>query len=287
MLALAMALGSSLFWGLSDYLGGVRSRIFPVPVVLAMMYGSSLVVMAVFIAVRGEGPPGSEPIVAGLCSGLFGIAALACFYRALAIGTMSIVAPIASTGVALPVLVGLATGDQPGALRSAGLAAAVVGVILASREHHDDAAAGTADPRVRRQSIVLAVIAGFGFGMYFVLAEVASSGDVGWALLLSRIAATPFVVAFTIRTLRRGGRRPHGSEYLALVVIGMLDLVANVLYNQATTIGELSTVAVASSLYPVMTVLLAAALLGERVRGMQRVGVVVALSGVVLIAAGA
>jgi drug/metabolite transporter (DMT)-like permease len=286
MLAIGLALGSSLFWGLSDYLGGVRSRIFPVPVVLAMMYGSSLVVMAIFVGARGEGPPGTEPILAGLCAGLFGIAALGCFYRALAIGTMSIVAPVASTGVALPVLVGLATGDQPGLLRSIGRAAAVVGVIFASRED-DDAAAGAADPRVQRQSIVLAVVAGLGFGMYFVLAEISSGGDVGWALLLSRIAATPFIVAFAILTLRRGGRRPHASEYLALIGIGMLDLVANVFYNQATTVGELSTVAVASSLYPVTTVLLAAALLGERVRGVQRVGVVVALCGVVLISAGA
>ena len=286
MLAITLALGSSFFWGLSDYLGGVRSRIFPVPVVLAMMYGSSLIVMAIFVGARGEGPPGTEPILAGLCAGLFGIAALGCFYRALAIGTMSIVAPVASTGVALPVLVGLATGDQPGLLRSLGLAAAVVGVILASRED-DDAAAGAADPRLQRQSIVLAVVAGLGFGMYFVLAEIASRGDVGWALLLSRISATPFIVAFAILALRRGGRRPHASEYLALIGIGMLDLVANIFYNQATTIGELSTVAVASSLYPVTTVLLAAALLGERVRGMQRVGVVVALCGVVLISAGA
>lgn len=299
MAAIAMALGSSLFWGLSDYLGGVRSRVFPVPVVLAMMYGSSLVVMALFVAVRGEGPPGRDAILAGMCAGLFGIAALMCFYRALAIGTMSIVAPVASTGVALPVLVGLATGDEPGLLRSVGLAAAVVGVILASRDTpsdrrrnvrpgtgDDQAAAGTADPRLQRQSIVLAVIAGLGFGMYFVLAEIASNGDVGWALLLSRVAATPFVVAFAIVTLRRGGRRPQGLEFLALVAIGMLDLIANVLYNHATTIGELSSVAVASSLYPVTTVLLAAALLGERVRGVQRVGVVVALCGVVLISAG-
>src|SRR5918993_628434 len=180
MLAIALALGSSFFWGLSDYLGGVRSRIFPVPVVLAMMYGSSLVVMAIFVGARGEGPPGTEPIIAGLCAGLFGIAALGCFYRALAIGTMSIVAPVASTGVALPVLVGLATGDEPGLMRSIGLAAAVVGVVLASRD------------------------------------------DVGWALLLSRIAATPFVVAFAVLALRGGGVRLGGRGVLALCGIGML-----------------------------------------------------------------
>jgi drug/metabolite transporter (DMT)-like permease len=286
MLAIALGLGSSFLWGFADYLGGVKSRVFAVPVVLAMMYLASLVVMALFVGIRGEGPPGSEAIAAGLCAGLFGVGALMAFYRALAIGTMSIVAPVASTGVALPVLVGLAGGDQPGLVRSLGLAAAVVGVVLASRED-DKAAAGSIDPRLQRQSIVLAVVAGLGFGMYFVLAEVSSSGDVGWALLLSRIAATPFIVTFAVITLRRGARRPDARALLALVAIGMLDLGANVLYNTATTVGELSTVAVASSLYPVTTVLLAAALLGERVRGTQRIGVVVALCGVVLISAGA
>jgi drug/metabolite transporter (DMT)-like permease len=282
MAAIAIALGSSVLWGISDFLGGLKSRSFAVAVVLACTYLASLTVMALFVAGRGEGPPGSEAILAGLAAGLFGIAGLSAFYRALAIGTMSIVAPIASTGVALPVLVGIATGDQPGLLRSLGLAAAVLGVVLASRE--DDAA--IADGRVQRQSVVLALVAGLGFGMYFVLAEISSRGDVAWALLLSRIAATPFVLAFAVLALRRGGRRPRGRDLAVLALIGALDLGANVLYNVSTTLGELSTVAVASSLYPVTTVLMAAALLGERVRGIQRVGVVVALCGVVLISAG-
>ena len=86
--------------------------------------------------------------------------------------------------------------------------------------------------------------------------------------------------------LRRGGRRPRGRQLAVLAGIGLLDLAANAAYNVATTQGELSTVAVGSSLYPVTTVLLAAALLGERVRGLQRAGVIVALLGVLLIAGG-
>ena len=283
MVAIVIALGSSLLWGCADYLGGVKSRTFPVAVVLACMYLASLVVVTSFVVAGGAGPPGANAVAAGLGAGLFGIAALMAFYRALSIGTMSIVAPIASTGVALPVLVGLATGDQPGLLRSIGLGAAIVGIVLASRE--DDST--TVEPRLQRQSILLAIVAGVGFGTYFVLAEIASRESVSWALLLSRMAATPFVAAFAVLALRRGGRPVRGRQLVVLAGIGMLDLGANVLYNYATTIGELSTVAVASSLYPVITVLLAAALLGERVRGVQRTGVVVALCGVVLIAAGA
>jgi drug/metabolite transporter (DMT)-like permease len=281
--AIALALSSSVLWGLSDFLGGLKSRTFPVPVVLCAMYLTSLAVMAVFVAARGTGPPATDAVAASLGAGLLGILGLSAFYRALAIGTMSIVAPIAATGVALPVLVGIATGDRPGLVRSAGLAAAVVGIVLASRE--EDGAA--LDPRLQRRSIGLAILAALGFGSYFVLAEIGSDGDVAWALALSRVSAAPLVAAIAVLALRRGGRRPRGHEIATLCAIGLLDLGANATYNYATTIGELSTVSVGSSLYPVMTVFMAALVLGERVRGVQRAGVVVALGGVVLIALGA
>jgi drug/metabolite transporter (DMT)-like permease len=282
MAAIALGLASSVLWGLSDYLGGLKSRSFHVAVVLAMMYLASLTVMLAFVALRGESPPDAESVIASLAAGLVGIAGLAAFYRALAIGTMSIVAPIASTGVALPVIVGLIGGDNPGPVRSAGLALAVVGIVLASRE--DDA--GTADAGQQRLSIVLAIVAGLGFGSYFVLAEIGSDADVAWALVLSRTSALPIIAIIALLALRRGAPRPGGRTLAALAGIGLLDLAANFFFNYASTVGELSSVAVASSLYPVTTVMLAALLLGERVRGVQRIGVVVALAGVVLIAAG-
>ena len=282
MAAIALALGCSVFWGLADFLGGLKSRTFPVPVVLCGMYLTSLIVMATFVAARGTGPPATGAVVASLGAGVLGTLGLSAFYRALAIGTMSIAAPIAATGVALPVLVGIATGDRPGLVRSIGLAAAVVGIVLASRE--DDG--GPVDALQQRQSAVLAVLAGLGFGSYFVLANIGSDGDIAWALLLSRVAGSPFVVAFALLAVRRGGRRPRGWEIATLVGIGLIDLVANLAFNYATTLGELSTVAVGSSLYPVMTVFMAALVLGERIRGIQRLGVVVALAAVVMISAG-
>lgn len=282
MVAIAFALGSSALWGLSDYIGGVKSRSFPVPVVLGAMYLSSLTFMALFVGARGERPPDAAAVSAALGAGLVGIAGLSALYRALAIGTMSIVAPIASTGVCIPVLVGLAAGDRPGSVRAVGLALAVVGIVLASRE----ARSGGVGVSQQRLSIVLAIVAGIGFGSYFVLAKIASSGDVAWALLLSRVSALPLIGVFAYLALRGGGRRPRGRAIVVLAGLGLLDLGANLCYNHATTVGELSSVAVASSLYPVMTVTLAAVLLGERVQGVQRLGVVTALAGVVMIAAG-
>ncbi len=282
MAAIAAGLASSVLWGLADFLGGLKSRTYPVPVVLALMYLSSLVVMVAFVTARGAEPPAGESVIAALGAGLVGIAGLAAFYRGLAIGTMSIVAPIAATGVALPVIVGLIGGDNPGPVRSAGLALAVVGIVLASREDDE----GPADARQQRLSIMLAIVAGLGFGSYFVLAEIASRGDVAWALVFSRASALPLIAALAILTLLRGATRPAGLALATLAAIGLIDLAANFLFNYASTIGELSSVSVASSLYPVTTVMLAALLLGERVQGVQRIGVVIALAGVVMIAAG-
>ncbi|MDP2712602.1 MAG: DMT family transporter [Solirubrobacteraceae bacterium] len=283
MAAIAFALTSSVLWGVADFLGGLKSRAFAVPVVLAAMYLSSLTVMTTFISARGDGPPSATHVLAALGAGLVGIAALSAFYRGLAIGTMSIVAPIAATGVSVPVVVGLIGGDAPGPLRAAGLALAVVGIVLASRERPG----GQIGARAQRLSIVLAIVAGLGFGSYFVLAEIASRGDVAWALLLARVSAFPVVALIALLALSRGAVRPPARALAALAGIGLLDLAANAFYNQASTMGELSSVAVASSLYPVVTVMLAALLLGERVRGPQRIGVAVALAGVVLIAVGA
>jgi drug/metabolite transporter (DMT)-like permease len=282
--AIAFALSSSVLWGLSDYLGGFKSRSVAVPVVLAAMYLSSLLVMLAFVGARGAGPPSSAHVVAGLGAGVVGVMALGAFYTALSIGTMSIVAPISATGVALPVIAGLIGGDNPGAVRSAGLALAVVGIVLASRE----APGGPIGRREQRLSIGLAILAGAGFGSYFVLAGYGSEGDVAWTLLLSRVAGFPLVGLGALLALRRSGAaRPGAGATAALAGIGLLDLGANAAYNHASTLGELSSVAVASSLYPVVTVMLAAVLLGERVQGIQRAGVVVALAGVVMIAAGA
>ena len=283
MTAIAFALMSSVLWGASDYWGGFKSRSLAVPVVLACTYGASLAAMLVFVAARGEGPPSSSYVLAALAAGLVGITGLAAFYRALSIGTMSIVAPIAATGVAVPVIAGLLGGDEPGVAGSIGLGLAVVGIVLASREDEESSVA----LREQRRSVGLAVIAGLGFGTYFVLAEFGSRGDVAWTLLLSRVSGFPVVALIALLALGRGATRPGRSAIGALACIGLLDLGANALFNQASTMGELSSVAVASSLYPVVTVMLAALLLGERVRGVQRVGVFVALTGVVLIAAGA
>ena len=279
MIAVLLSLAASSCWGVADFLGGLQSKRVPVAVVLCVVEGAGLAAVLAIILATGEPFPGSRAAILSVVAGIGGVIALGCFYRALAIGTMSIVAPISATGVTLPVVVGIATGDRPSSIVAIGLAVTFAGVLLASREHHDDAGRAAAG----KLSIVLALVAAVGFGSYFVMSDAAADDSVLWLLVLSRSIPVPALALFA---WTRGMRPPTGRTAGTLVVAGTLDCGATALYAVANTKGALSIVSVVGSLYPVMTLILARAVLGERIRRVQQVGVVAALAGVAMIAAG-
>lgn len=250
--------------------------------VVLISQGVGLCAVIVLLAARGAGPPDLVRLLPAAAAGIGGGAALTAFYRALAIGTMSVVAPIAATGVAVPVLVGVAGGDHPASLQLVGIFAAVVGVVLASREQ----APGARWHGTTQASVGLALIAALGFGSYLVGIRVSARADVLWALLASRSAGALALLAGAAVWGALGGSGLARLRFWPLVAIGALDLSANGLYALATRHALLSVVAVAASLYPLATVLLARALLGERVRRVQALGIAAALAGVALIAAG-
>jgi drug/metabolite transporter (DMT)-like permease len=279
MVAIALALAASCCWGIADFTGGLKSRHLPVPLVLLVVEGTGALAVALVIAVTQEPLPGTRAVVFSLLAGMAGITALGGFYRALAIGTMSIVAPISATGVALPVIVGVATGDRLSTVVSAGLVMTVAGVILASREQHEDAGRAATG----RLSIGLALLAAVGFGTYFTLADVAADGSVLWLLLLSRIVVLPAMAA---AVLVARPPMPRRGDLVTLAGAGLLDVSATGLYGVATTKGALSIVSVVGALYPVATVLLARMVLSERLRPIQAAGVAAAFAGVALIVVG-
>jgi drug/metabolite transporter (DMT)-like permease len=279
MVPVLLSLAASGCWGTADFLGGLQSKRVSVPVVLLLVEGTGLAGVLLIIAVTGEPLPGLRAALLAMVAGVAGVIALGCFYRALSIGTMSIVAPISATGVSLPVVVGIATGDRLSTVVAAGLAVTVVGVVLASRERHDDEQRTAAG----RLSVGLALVAALGFGSYFVLSDAAADDSVLWLLALSRIIPVPGLAAFA---WARGMRPPPARTASILAVAGTLDCSATALYGVANTKGALSIVAVVGSLYPVMTLILARAVLSERIRRVQQVGVVAALAGVAMIAAG-
>lgn len=285
MLGIVLAACSSLSWGLADFSGGLLSRRLPLLTVLLGNQVVGAVLLVAVVAVRGHGPPPAHDLVLAALSGVSGIIGLTAFYRALAIGTMSVVTPVAATSAVVPVIVGIAGGERPGALRLAGMALAVAGVVLASRQGTDPADAERerwhADDRL---SVLLAVLAALGFGGFFVGMARAAATDFWWAVLASRSVAVVLLVGAVLVAGRGLGVRPR--ELAAVPLIGILDVGGGTLYTAATTTGLLSVVSVLGSLYPAVTVLMARAVLGERIRRPQQLGVVATLLGVGLIAAG-
>jgi drug/metabolite transporter (DMT)-like permease len=273
------ALAASTAWGSADFFGGLKAKRHSALAVLFTIEVSGLIIAIVVMAIAQDPFPSTRAALCALGAGTAGIVALGAFYKALAIGTMSIVAPISATGVTLPVIVGIATGDRPGPIVIAGLVITTIGVIMASREIHEDEERATA----ARTAIGLALLASVGFGLYFIGADVAADDSVLWTVLLGRSVAIPFV---GIALLTRDVRLPRGGDLAVLCAAGATDLGATALYGLANTHGALSIVSVVGSLYPIATVILARAILDERIRAVQAAGVVAALAGVGLIAAG-
>src|SRR5829696_345108 len=184
MLAAALALASSISWGLSDFLGGFQSRRHALLAVLVLSQGLALAILLVALA---AGAPTEHDTAATLWAagvGALGLFGLAAFYWALSIGTMSVVAPISATGVAIPVLVGLLSGERPAPIQVAGMALACGGVVLAARQ------APSADDAARdagRTAIGLALLAAIGFGSFFAgMDRAKDTADVAWVLLSAR-----------------------------------------------------------------------------------------------------
>ena len=277
MAALLLAFASSVAWGAGDFLGGLKSRRLPLLNVLVAAQLVGLVLIGAYVVLRAEGPPGGDLALWAPLSGLAGAVGLAAFYRGLAVGNMGVVAPISATAAMVPLVVGVAGGDRPGDLQYAGVALALTGVVLASREEVGGSG------RIARGA-GLALLSALGFGLFFVGMDQASDEDVAWAIFGNRMASvTVLLAAFAMLRPPVAVRR---SDVPALAAIGTLDIAANAMFAVASTKDLVSLVSVLGSLYPITTVGLAAVVLGERPHRVAQVGVVLALSGVALIAAG-
>jgi drug/metabolite transporter (DMT)-like permease len=277
VLAIALGLAASLSWGVADFFGGIQSRRMPVVAVVLGSQLAGLVLVAAIVAARGEGMPGGDFVVYAALSSVGGIVGLTAFYKALSIGAMGVVAPLSSTAAVIPLVVGLATGDRPSALQGTGVAVAIVGVLLASRE------AGEHGGSVSRGA-GLALVSAVGFGCFFLAIDKASDSDVLWAVCVNRTVSVCLLGLALLATRPTLGLRPADMRMLALV--GVLDILANGLFAFAATKGLVSVVSVLASLYPVITVLLARVVLKERLQGVQRIGAALALAGAALISAG-
>lgn len=278
MLAIALSIGSSLVYGVSDFLGGLKSRSLPLLSVLLVSQGAALALLVATLLVSGEPPPAGDYLLYGILAGLSEAIGLAALYRGLAVGVMSIVAPVAAIAPLFPVTVAIALGEAPAPVQAVGISVALGGVALISLERRE-----TGSPAVGR-SVAFGLLTAAGFGGFLVTMDAASEGGVLWALLTARLTAViAYGVVFLALRRRLGLRR---EELPALALIGVLIIGADSLYAIASTRGLLSVVAVLSSLYPLVTIALARFYLHERLRPAQRIGVAAALLGALTISAG-
>jgi len=272
MLAVVLALGSSLVYGVSDFLGGLKSRTLPLLSVLLVSQATALALLTLAWALFAGEPPDGEHLAYALAAGLAETFAIAALYRGLAVGTMGIVAPIAACAPVVPVAAAAALGELPGSGQSAGIGLAVAGIVLISLERRPATGGRPLGP-----SIVYGLVTALGFGAFLATMDAASEGGVLWALLIARLVTIGiFGAAFAIR---RAPLAIPKAELPTIALIGVLVLVADALYATATTEGLLSVVAVLGSLYPVVTIALAHVYLHERLGRIQKLGVAVTLIG--------
>jgi drug/metabolite transporter (DMT)-like permease len=282
MLAAVLALSSSVSWGLADFLGGFQSRRHPLLTVLVLSQGFALVLILVAVAAGAAIEHDTASTLWAAGSGALGVIGLMCFYRALAIGTMSIVAPVSATGTVIPVVVGLASGERPSTLQIGGMVLAIAGVILAGRDASEP---GSEAQRTARVAVVLALVAAVGFGSFFVgIDQAQETADTTWVLLAAR--GPEVLMLLAIFAIRRPAVPSSPAALVPIMAVGFFDLLANVLFVLAVGRGLLSVVGVLGALYPAVTVLLARAVLHERLTRSQDVGVAITLAGVVVLGAG-
>ena len=293
-MVIAFALAAAVLYGSADFLGGAASRRARAHSVLLISAPAGAAAM-IAVAVLAGGPFQSAGMSWALAAGVAGGGGLIAFYAGLAAGPMSVVAPVSAlVSTVLPVGVALAAGERTGPAVYAGAAVCLVAIVLVSMEGRprtaaaDGAAAAAGHQRARRQAIArglgYGVAAGLAFGIFLLFMRNAGTSGVLWPVCVARVGGTATILAAAAWLGTRPPGRGAGRWVLgAAAAAGVLDATANVCYVLAARAGLFGMAVVITSLYPGITVLLARVMLGERMRAVQRIGLVLAAAGVALV----
>ena len=282
-----LGLAAAVLYGSGDFLGGMATRKLPVLPVLLLADTAGLIV-ALVVALASPGSVSVAGLAWGISAGLIGGLGLIIFYIGLATGPMSVVAPVAGlVSTVLPVGVALAEGERPEVGVYAGAVLCLVAIVMTSSAGDGGSTAGPAGRASRPgrgRAIAYGAVAGAAFGLFFLLIRNAGESGEFWPVAAGRIGELAVVLiaaAVLRRSLSPGGA--DGRLLLAAAGAGAIDVVANICYVAATRIGAFGLAVVLASLYPGFTVLLARAVLGERLRWVQRAGLALAAIGILLV----
>lgn len=275
MLAIVLALGTSIAYGTSNFMGPLLGRRHSVSAVLLAGQLAALAGAVAIVLAAGASPPSARGLLFGVIAGAGNVLGLATFYRAAQLSSVSVVSAIGATvGTSLPVIFGLATGDSLTPLQATGIVVAMAGGVLASQS--------SAEAVVTAAGVGWALLSALGFGTLLIALPEAAEDGIAWALLDARLAVVALLLA-GILVLGLPLRAPARALPL-LAVPGLLLLLGTLSYAEATQQGLLSVVAVLASLATVVTAALAFVISKERLSRIQRAGIALATVGVVLLA---
>lgn len=280
-MAIVFALGAAAFYGSADFMGALASRRNAALAVALGAQVAGLAILVVAMPFLGAATVTPHDMLFGAAAGVFGGLGVVVVYRSLAKGPMSVVAPTtALSASAVPVLAGLALGDRPGFSVLAGILVAFGAVALITREKAEP---GVAAARGAAAKALLPALGGGAiFGLFFVFLHQTGDNAGMWPLLAARLTSVPILAVLVLAKRIPMGGSPRLIG--AVLVSGVLDMVANILYLLAVQHGMLAVVAALTGLYPASTVLLAQTRLDERLQPVQFVGLGVAVLAAVMVA---
>lgn len=278
MLSIILGLASALSWGAGDFTGGLAAR--KVGAYRSVFYGEVIGIMFLFVAVSVTGEPmlNSRSALFALAAGALGTVGLMLLYHAMANGMMSISAPVSALLAAtLPVMVGMFTQGLPGYLTIIGFGFALFAVWMISQGE-----GSVTDILSHLSDLKLPLLAGIGFGFYFVLMhEATKAGGTFWPMVFSRSGGITLLTVYLLIT--RSSLKIDTSALPIITMNGLLDLGGNFFFILASQAGRLDVASVLSSLFPGATVVLAWIFLKERLNRNQWIGIAAALTAIVLL----
>jgi drug/metabolite transporter (DMT)-like permease len=280
---IGLGLAASAFWGASDFLGGLATRKAHVVMVVALAHSLSLGLLLLMALITRSPLPPEHFAMLGVCAGAFGGLALILYYQALSLGEMGLTTALTGLLTALvPVGYSFFTQGSPKSTQLAGFVLAAAAIALIAY-----APAG----RPRPLALGLASLSGLGFGVFLVVLKVGSTHGLLWQLIFSRMASASLAVGVVVwvqlRSAEEGAtwrRQASANKFLWVAgSAGVLEATGSLLYMRSASEGRLDVAAVLASLYPVVTILLAAWFLKERTTSSQALGMALALGAVVLV----
>ncbi len=273
---IVFGLAASLFWGSGDFSGGLASRRDNAASVVLGAYAIGFVTLVILAFIWREAFPMPLDVFWGGLSGISGAIGLIAFYSALSIGKMGIVAPVSAILTAgIPVIFSAYTQGLPSVLQLGGFVLALFAIGLVSRPERT---------KGRPKGLGLALLAGCGFGCFFVLISRVSPSATFWPLAIARLTS---VIVLLIMVWVRQQKKilPKRGVTVLVILAGVLDAFGNLFFLLASHVGRLDVAAILSSLYPAATVVLAALVLHERMTRIQLFGIVLALIAIPMISA--